>query len=61
VLAVYGGLAFLPGLVAGFGASLFAFMLALRWDHEQERERARAEAQGRAQERERLQRSTISW
>jgi hypothetical protein len=53
VLDEYGGLAFFPGLIGGFGASLFAFMLALRWDHEREHERARAEAEERAVERER--------
>jgi hypothetical protein len=52
VVSVYGGLAFFPGLIAGFGASLFAFMLALRWDHEREREQAQAEAAERAAERE---------
>jgi hypothetical protein len=51
VLNQYGGLSYFPGLVGGFGASLAAFVLALRWDHERERERSRLEATERSEER----------
>jgi hypothetical protein len=51
VLDHYGGLSYFPGLVGGFGASLAAFVLALRWDHERERERARVDATERSAER----------
>jgi hypothetical protein len=53
ILDQYGGVTFFPGLIGGFGASLFAFMLALQWDHERERERASAEGKERANERNR--------
>jgi hypothetical protein len=53
VIDNYGGLTYYPGLLSGFGASLFAFMLALRWDHERERERAQEEAHERAADRDR--------
>ena len=38
------GLAFWPGLVGGFGATLAAFLLALNLDHEKERRRAEHDA-----------------
>ncbi len=44
VLVWYGGLAFWPGLVGGFGATLAAFLLALNLDHEKERRRAEHDA-----------------
>jgi hypothetical protein len=50
VVERYGGVSFLPGFVGAFGASLLAFILALRWDHERERLRAREDAATRDEE-----------
>jgi hypothetical protein len=36
VIALYGWINFLPGLVVGFGASLTAFVLALSWERDQD-------------------------
>lgn len=44
VIGVYGREAFWPGLVANFGASLAAFLLALEFDHEKEARRSENEA-----------------
>lgn len=51
VLYKYGGLDYWPQLVAGFAASLFAFMLALAWERDREEKRATAEATRLAAER----------
>jgi len=44
MILLYGQSLFLPALVSNFGASLAAFLLALRWDHERDRERLRQES-----------------
>jgi hypothetical protein len=44
VVLKYGGESFVPGLVAGFIGTLFAFVLALTWERERERGRLKKEA-----------------
>jgi hypothetical protein len=44
VVLKYGGESFVPGLVAGFIGTLFAFVLALTWEREREHRRLKKEA-----------------
>lgn len=51
LIRVYGGESFLTELIAGFGAALLAFMLALTWEADRERRQFARSAEALAEQR----------